>query len=152
MASAPARLHEEDAEPALVGGSAIAGSAAGFWAAGPVGALVGAAIGSSAWTSGQDASRIQQFAPQIGGAAVTCATFCIAGPVVAVAAGAAATGGGYFARWERKAKIEATEKVASAAIEKVGGAASMLYASASERLVSSKPHWADPIEKILQVL
>jgi len=111
----------DEAKPALAGG------AAGFFFAGPIGALVGGAIGASVQTNSQDTSVVKRYAPQIGGTAVACATLCIAGPVAAVAAGAVAAGGGYFSRLPREDKLAAGKHAYTSTSE----AALKLYASAS---------------------
>jgi len=82
--------------------SALAGGAAGFFVAGPVGALVGGAIGNAASMEGENV-RSARYLPKIGGV-VAVAALCVASPVTAVAAGAAACSGAYFARLPREDK------------------------------------------------
>ena len=60
---------------------ALAGGAAGLCVAGPVGALVGSAIGnaSCAEVHNNNSSFAHRYLPQLGGVAVACAALCVAG-------------------------------------------------------------------------
>ena len=127
--SAKSILEAIEAKPALAGG------AAGFCMAGPLGAVIGSAIGTSAQTSSEDCSMPKRYAPQIGGAAAACAALFIAGPVTAIAAGAAAAGGSYFSRMPREDKIAAGVQAATTARD----VAVQLYTSAASYAVQQ---WA----------
>lgn len=72
------------------------GAVTGFVTAGPVGAIVGGAVGY-AGSSSDVGPASTWYLSKVGGA-VACAAFVIAGPVTAVAAGAAAVGGAYFVK------------------------------------------------------
>jgi hypothetical protein len=69
---------------------ALAGGAAGFCVAGPVGALIGGAVGNAASSDGcEEPEEVKRYLPKVGGT-VACVVLCIASPVTAIAAGAAA--------------------------------------------------------------
>lgn len=72
------------------------GAVTGFVTAGPVGAIVGGAVGY-AGSSSDVGPASTWYLSKVGGA-VACAAFVVAGPVTAVAAGAAAVGGAYFVK------------------------------------------------------
>ena len=72
------------------------GAVTGFVTAGPVGAIVGGAVGYAG--SSSDAGPASTWYLSKVGGAVACAAFVVAGPVTAVAAGAAAVGGAYFVK------------------------------------------------------
>lgn len=92
MAGAAARVLNH-----VCGDSAPAyGAVTGFVTAGPVGAIVGGAVGY-AGSSSDVGPPSTWYLSKVGGA-VACAAFVVAGPVTAVAAGAAAVGGAYFVK------------------------------------------------------
>ena len=126
--------------------SALAGGAAGFCVAGPVGALVGGAICNAATSGTEHEASNRTYLPKVGGV-VAAAALCVAGPISAVAAGAAAAGGAYFVRMPREDKKAVARMIMDSSAKYAGHAfsAGATYAAqqwahlTTPRLQSSGP-------------